>query len=511
MRTAFRAYAPAAVLLLLAACAPYPPHRAVLADLPGDCARVYDAAKDSGKAAEIIRKDLDDPARSRCWLSATEKHRRYDLLTVEFDDQGWLARREYGPLARNDQLRSMIARLSELTDVKKQPLSIVVYVHGWHHSARPDDDNVIRFRELLDEMALLEASLCLQKRGDAKASGACAEGESADPREKRRHVVGIYVSWRGDSIVGPVIEHASVWDRKLAAEKVSTGSVHELFALLHDFYARHGCHSADLTGCGDVADVRMLTVGHSFGGLITYRALAPRLVTTISEQYRPGARDPSVIPYVYSYGDMTVLINPAFEGTRFEVLAQAARNREYELATRGGERTAQLPILIVAQSKGDVATRFAFPAFRWFTTAFESVNGPQSEGNINTVGWTARYKTHDLVPDPAGDACGDAQGSLVLKLVHENEWITRMRKEFYRGFHGDVRLCEGLVLNVAEDGTGNPAPKVPFTPLWVVQADKRIIADHNDFLNPRLLDFVRQMYFAVLREQDAYVAKAAKR
>src|SRR5262249_25344048 len=152
---------------------------------------------------------------------------------------------------------------------------------------------------------------------------------------RKRHVVGIYLGWRGDSIEGRGIENFSIWDRKLAAERVALGSVQEFFSRIHSFYQRHDCHSpvssyltaSELESC---VDVRLLTAGHSFGGLITYRALAPRLMMGLVEtaQVRgahhlekgTGGAHRSA-EYAVGFGDLTVLINPAFEATRFEPLA----------------------------------------------------------------------------------------------------------------------------------------------------------------------------------------------
>lgn len=137
----------------------------------------------------------------------------------------------------------------------------------------------------------------------------------------------------------PLLDTVSVWDRKLLAEKVAHGSVQELFAMLHDFYFKHQCHPAEVSEKGNnrvsvggrnpknYADVRMLTIGHSFGGLIAYRALTTRLMTGLAETFRQN-QTVQDRPYAYSFGDLTVLINPAFEGTRFEPLAHAASLRE---------------------------------------------------------------------------------------------------------------------------------------------------------------------------------------
>ena len=321
-----------ATALLLNGCAGGPPHRPST-ELPDDFCSTDVFPSVTGDN-ELSKADFDDERRRNCWESSWERHDDYDLFFVEFDDQGWLARQERGDQtqigALTQRLTALIKgrdpassddlkRLSALPD--DQPLSLLVYTHGWHHSAAANDSNVRKFRRLLEGTAAVEKELCLLKRREAggeAAAKACSNRESITPWKKKRRVVGIYVGWRGDSILGPVIEHLSIWDRKLAAEKVALGSVQELFARLHNFYVQHECHFAQSAEAKRIcADVRMLTVGHSFGGLITYRSLAPRLMMNVVETHRRNVAADHV-PYAYSVGDLTVLINPAFEGTRFE-------------------------------------------------------------------------------------------------------------------------------------------------------------------------------------------------
>jgi alpha-beta hydrolase superfamily lysophospholipase len=63
----------------------------------------------------------------------------------------------------------------------------------------------------------------------------------------------------------------------------------------------------------DISDrppVRMLIIGHSFGAQLVFSSIAENLVETMSSQPSdPGAR-------IMRYGDMVILINPAFEATR---------------------------------------------------------------------------------------------------------------------------------------------------------------------------------------------------
>ena len=499
----------------LCGCADRPPYRPSLAEGPPSCTEVYEKDRDAPDQSERIKKDLKSPELSPCWLSWIEKHRNYDLLTVEFDDEGWLAGTDHGASTDETQLSKLMGYLERMSDKEKMPLSVIVYTHGWHHSASPYDGNVVAFRTLLEDAARLETSLCLKKReGDrSSARDFCTDAEKdVESWKRKRRVVGIYIGWRGDSILGP-LEDASIWDRKLAAEKVALGSIQELYSRLHDFYIRHGCHSeySDLS-CADVADVRMLTVGHSFGGLITFRALAPRMMASIAETYRSkDSASKAPLHYAYSFGDLTVLINPAFEATRFEPLARAASNRRYVNGEEAdSDRTAQLPILVVAQSKGDWATGTSFPIFRFFTTLFESPKGAEREVNLRTVGWSKRYVNHELVDDPQGDVCGQprAKTDLEGKLTAEARLLDALRANRYRAFDGDIRFCGDMLLKKAvrkaeEGGIVQNA----FMPVWVLRADTTIIKDHNDFLNPRLQDFVRQIYYAILREEDEYVAK----
>ena len=518
----------AAAAFACAACSSDPPYRKLLEAHSSTCEAVYehatwnDAAGRKDDAAEmarvrkLIKADLNNPQTSACWDTSFEHHTAYDLYSVEFDDQGWLAGTASGHIPDATQMTLLIKGLNDLVQgrgsPKARPLSIVIYTHGWHHSAAPDDGNVIAFRRLLRAASDAERELCLANRSDhpvnidsadaSTCSESESEGESVEVWRKKRRVVGIYVGWRGDSVLGRYIEATSIWDRKLAAEAVALGSVQEFFARMHAFYVEHECHDhserkkVDLSHC---ADVRLLTVGHSFGGLITYRALAPRLmfgiVETQSDEFDPRLR------YAYGFGDLTVLINPAFEASRFEPLAEAASSRSYFTAEEGA--SAQLPLLIIATSKTDWATHYTFPAFRWPTTRFERSKGAERGANINTVGWDPRYRTHSLQLMPTADElCHTSSDTpLAERLLAEAQWTKDEAARHFASFEVEktLDLCDSLRLS-REDTWGLKRP--PYMPLWVIQADKTVIDGHNDFLNIHFVDFIRQVYYTILREED---------
>jgi hypothetical protein len=493
-----------------------------------------DADAETNRVRQVIQDELvrarQAHAPSPCWSSPLEQHLaddgtpEYDLFSVEFDDQGWLADTIEGRLPNVTQLDLLMTRLNKLTEQGaaegNHPLHVVIFVHGWHHSAAPDDRNVISFRRLLGHAAAAEKELCRERRRELHAQRGlpppsspdlCAYSENVPVWEKNRHVVGIYLGWRGDSVKGALLENTSIWDRKMAAESLSLGSVQEFFARIHSFYQEHDCHTErsryrDTRKLENCVDVRILTAGHSFGGLITYRALAPRLMMGIAETGPDHDDDPGV-KYAVGFGDLTVLINPAFEATRFEPLAQAAVSREYVGPDPEQNRNAQLPLLIVATSRTDRATEYAFPIFRKITTPFERASGAQRSANIRTIGWESRYRTHEIKVDPRSNLCATTNTMTFReRLGAEATWSQKQQQDHYSSFDSPVlEMCDSLVLSqdnrtwsVHREAQSPPR----YMPIWIVQADKSVIDGHNDFLNDHFVDFIRQVYYTILRDED---------
>jgi hypothetical protein len=520
MRTVVSLFTALAAVLAVG-CKSSPPYRTSLLDLSKEerCQEAYERAKwtavgdpagqdaETRKIQDQIKTDRKSRALADCWNTSREHHPTFDLYFVEFDDQGWLAGKVNSHGAADTQLTTLVNDLEAKAHGgggrDPRPLSIIIYTHGWHHSAAPDDTNVIAFRRLLDSASEVEHLLCLASSADrVQGVPACTDAESGGRQPKKRRVVGIYVGWRGDSVIGPLIDNTSIWDRKHAAETIALGSVQEFFARMHNFYVAHACHlrsTSDRDPARCQADVRMLTIGHSFGGLITYRALAPRMMLGIAETTYV-AREETKQRYAYGFGDLTVLINPAFEATRFEPLAEVAASRSYETADSG---KSQLPVLIVATSETDDATGIFFPLFRWVTTRFERVVGVERTANVRTIGWDRRYQTHSLTFQNDSDACQLAKrATLQQRLAAESDWSDRQRQENYLMFDAPVLdLCDGLRLT-KDMKQAWQLERPRFMPLWVVKADKSVINGHNDFLNPRFVDFIRQVYYTILREGD---------
>jgi pimeloyl-ACP methyl ester carboxylesterase len=419
---------------------------------------------------------------NQCWKRSREKHTDYDLFFVEFDDQGWVqGSGEQSNPVENDHLSKLYNAIEDIhreSAANNERLTLVLFVHGWQHSADAMDLYAHSFRGLLRAITLFENS-----------------GEKGRPKNR---TVGIYVGWRGQSFNFPLIEELTFWERKNVAERVSQGEVQELMRWLDVLRDT----SRDKKGN---RDVNMFTIGHSFGGLIVFEALGSELLRN-AVRFKANAAEPDN-PSVSRVGDLVLIVNPAFEGARYEPL-RAAANRMRNIPRN------QLPIMIVATSKWDLATGWAFPIARAFSTAFESMSGwwgPQWHAAVETVGHNSRYITHRLskckdTNEECQSACG--KSVRVVGANVEDEIATEIRREFAymgglakSGFDAGrpkpsrQYLCNGLELQWV------PGVQPDNNPFWVVQTTGDIMNGHNDIFNPAMMHFVRQMYMAFLAAQ----------
>jgi hypothetical protein len=254
---------------------------------------------------------------------------------------------------------------------------VVVFIHGWHHNAAPDDANVQAFHHAL------------------------ARVKHWRPQDDVR---GIYIGWRGSSLPLP-LGYLTFWDRKNTSDEIGRGSLLE-FLLRLERSVKPDRASKN----------RLVLIGHSFGASVAFNALGHlHMLRFVEGLYdtRPGER-------FRGYGDLTVLINPAIEAMRYMPLQSAV---SYYVAP---ERLPKLdftyekkPRLIILSSDGDWATRYTFPIARFFSTALEAHNrispsespdpaGDYVEWNMDrdTVGNFTDFQTHWplrlVTAEPAG-------------------------------------------------------------------------------------------------------------
>jgi pimeloyl-ACP methyl ester carboxylesterase len=328
----------------------------------------------------------------------------YELAIVEFDDQGRCYDR--------GQMGGVAQRLEALAPDNSQTgedVILVVFVHGWQHDARSDDDNLTAFRTLLSETVKYETA--------ATAPGA-----------KPRPVLGVFVGWRGlsDYGLGSAVADATFWGRQAAGQRVAVGSVRELFGRLRHYRNRQRKRGGNPL---------LVIVGHSFGGMIVFSALAQSLIQAASAPV--GMLTPE-------FADLVLLVNPAIEGARYIPIYDLVTTEAFKART-----TKQLPVFICAQANNDQPVGLVFPL-----------------GN-------------------AGHAIDEATiGDL------EKQCVTHAL-----GFVPDFRTHKLAGPTVDEPFVLDPPGTMQADPFWVVGAAKEVIDGHGGIWQTPFLQFIASLVF----------------
>jgi pimeloyl-ACP methyl ester carboxylesterase len=398
---------------------------------------------------------------TECTVSSLEEYSdpsnpglAYTLGFVEFDDQGQLYDR-----------RQMHALLDYLyRAAARDDLLMTVFVHGWHHNASVNDDNIAHFRQSLLMLSRLE-------RSDARARG-----------RQPRKVVGIYLGWRGESVTVPVLNVMTFYGRKEAAQTVGHGGVTELFARLEEI---RDTRESVRDGAGGAN--RLVVVGHSFGGAVVFSALSQILMERFVDTRGPVGTSSNV----RGFGDLVILINPAFEAAQFATLSDMANER----ATYFPD---QAPVLAILTSEADYATKYAFWAGRALSTAFDSHRSvrrlnkgsgreqeiDQGKADRNTVGHFEPYITHRLDSDRSLDK---AEMLTVLDSVR-NGWTMDAPGR-------DIPFRGTVLRHLDKSVTRNPYLNI--------EVDRKIIPGHNEIYDPRVLDFLANLIMLSTTENEA--------
>ncbi len=376
----------------------------------------------------------------------------YSLGFIEFDDQGQLHDRK--------QLSYLIDDLYSRAD--NNSLLIVVFVHGWQHNAQHNDRFVHNFHETLRMLSQEES-----------------QAARLEMRETRK-IAGVYLGWRGRSLDIPGINATTFWERKNTAHTVGRGSVAEVLSRLEEI--RNLKISMDQTN--PITQTRLVIIGHSFGGAIVFTALSQILMERFVQTKGPVG----VASDVRGFGDLVVLLNPAFEATQF-------LNHRLMSNERGHYFDSQYPVLAVLTSESDWATKYAFWAGRAVSTLFNTYKDIKyvnkatsteeiiSEGSANrtAIGHFKPIETHFLEYKPDAKA--------------EDDMVTyqRVKKEWSEDAPGNTVEFNYSILHHQNNS-------VSHNPYLIIQADKRIIPNHSDIFSNEVGDFIRN--FILLSVQD---------
>jgi hypothetical protein len=398
-------------------------------------------------------KQAGDCALNALQIHAPDGDDEYRLGFVEYDDQGQLRDRAQMQAVLDDYYR--IAGSDD-------DVLLIVFIHGWHHSAEPEDSNIDSFRDMLAQVSKTEGI------------GSAQQGRS------KRKILGLYVGWRGDSLTVPYVNGVTFWDRKNTAHDVGQQGVTEVLLKLEEIVnVKTGIEEEN----PPPVNSRLVVIGHSFGGAVMYTSLQK----VLADRFINSRRGKTYSNDAQGFGDLVVLMNPAFEALRFSTL--------YDISQDSCRRywQTQLPKLAILTSEADHATKYAFPAGRFFSTMFEShvsldrhycskagsqgivpMQIEEGEADRNTVGHFEPYLTHRLNPAPE------------LAARSKDYQIKQIQTIWSQQASGNTLDFDGSQLIHFGRTT-------PLNPYLNIQVDEALINDHNDIWRPEVVAFIRDL------------------
>lgn len=379
----------------------------------------------------------------------------YLLGFVEFDDQGQLRNRR--------QMRALIEYLSGIAE--KEGVLINVFVHGWHHNADPgsdpedEDENIKGFKQILAQLS------------------------EDQPQTNKRKVVGVYIGWRGDSIIIPGINNFTFWDRKNTAQEVGALGVTELLLRLEAI-----THHRNETQTSNKS--RLVVIGHSFGGAVVYSATAQILLSRLIESAHDQTHEDKShghktnvetqgkvdTKHTDGFGDLVVLLNPAFEALRYAPAFDMAQE---------DCKSGIAPRLAILTSETDYATGILFQVGRAFNTVFETHNElsrsdctypmtlDEGEADRNTVGHYEPLVSHSLTL---------FNHQKVSHIYNQSKTKFSWKQQT----HGGQTQFGNTVLRHLQKSN-------PQSPFLNIKVSRELMDGHNDIFDPDVRKFITSL------------------
>lgn len=418
--------------------------------------------------ARVGVSDLADSAlRAPLESSGIEVHDDYRLHFLEFDDQGQL-------YSTAPFLRLVEALRADAQAPDRPRLRLVLFAHGWKNNARLCNDNVCCFRTFLSRLA-----------ADSRVAEQRSKGFLGPTR-----VIGVYVGWRGLSATVQPFKSLTFYSRKRAAANVGQGELVEVLSFL-DRYQRN-LNAETPNRC------RLVILGHSFGGAMVFSAVANVLKSRVIEARVRTMLDREEAP-IEGFGDLVVLVNPAFEASLYAPLHEVIGYFS-EFSRR------QSPLMVILASETDTSTRFYFKVGRWLETVFQRA-GPRSPRDmlVRTVGNYEPFVTHEasVAPDAGlrrlktlrgvvdNCECTLPMSEVDTAAVDRFLSILRLGPEEAAAALKPT-LCPGSerLGVVSLDCVVNRPPGLP---LWVVRAENDVVGGHSGFFTQPVTDIVRNL------------------
>jgi hypothetical protein len=445
----------------------------------------------------------------RLWPSLECRHTLYKVGYIEFDEDGT----SIDPLQATKTLRM-------IDEVRRHApngrIITVVYVHGWKNNASEappggKDKDVEKFLHALAELG--------NRSRNAADKRARAEGVPIE--RKVVPIVGVYMAWRGKTLMGPSwFNFLSFWGRRNAANRVGEGPA----------------FTSSLTSVIDKVNEpvdgrdtgsRVLLVGHSFGARVLEHAIEMRNVRL----HRPIDGSKASEPIV----DLALYVNSANDArltvARLEQLRAhpiEVRHPDYkpELCRTPEQLSSahcgQYPLLVAVTSRGDYATKYVLPIANTVNLD-KSVPIPAAPSGVfvdrtpksaifrrAAAAHMTFLQSHVIretpcppFPAPASPAgapgADDDERRLALEQAlhptcapgdRQCRFVFRTQGEHPTCFQADQRSA-----SVGDGAAPAAAGSEPYnsTAFWIMDVDPAVIKDHGDIWNLSFVEMLAQL------------------
>lgn len=360
--------------------------------------------------------------------TSANSNETYQLHFVEFDDQG--------AVYSSANKKTVMNQLRSLTN-SNQPTLLVTYIHGWNHNADGDDEDgdIIKLRQVLSRLA------------------------KENPGQQ---VVGVYLGWHGRRFPWYLNHLLTFWDRKQTAHQVGRNGMITTLLELEDIVKHQSPNNT------------MVTIGHSFGGA----ALFSSIQSILAERYIQS-RPFNTTKAVAGFGDLVVLINPAFEAMLYHSLYDLAQDecRAYPAN--------QPPRLMLLSAAEDWAVRWTFPVGRIPNVLFETHEKTTAKycRPFNSK-VTNNQANHHLVKEWRADMTG---------IGHYDAYVTH--------FLNRTENCKSVdsMNAITQKESTQVGPCLELTsknrvqlnnPYMNIFTEDGIMEGHNDIWQPELMEFI---------------------
>jgi len=377
---------------------------------------------------------------------------------LEFDDQGEPWKDPHASPGTPSQLGVVLDALDK--EVKKGPVKLIVFIHGWNNSASPENERTKNLR-------------------DFKAALQCI------PSVKGERLFGVYVGWRGGSYSRTIL--LDVATREAVAGKVGGAP---LLASLEALSAKVRSNRQS----------RVIAIGHSYGAKILAQITAHSLANRFGTARGKGVRNLGSL-----MADTVILANTAESGRVPHQLM--GMMRDYQLQRINSSNGRRLPMVICLAAKNDYLVKFGIPIVDYVTRAILGYPGKggatssfsQGKALTRAMGYAPGIVSHALERDSQIASRSDLDrrylGSLVGPNVKRGREIPKvlgvpLQAVLFDGRNTNQYSVYNLVSNHGITDVYRGHVPRNNTPFWVVQVPPSVIQKHNDFWNPNFIGLV---------------------